>query len=45
MTKKTWEIIVTIVGIVLDVLILMKDKLIGGKNDTNSGSGSTKAKQ
>lgn len=45
MTKKTWEIIVTIVGIVLDVLILMKDKLIGGKNDTNSGSGSTKTEQ
>jgi hypothetical protein len=43
MTRKTWEIIVTIAGVVFEVLILMKDKLIGGKNDTNSGSGSTKA--
>ena len=40
MTKKTWEIIVTIVGIAFEVLILMKDKLIGGKHD--NGSGSTK---
>jgi hypothetical protein len=40
MTKKTWEIIVTIVGIAFEVLILMKDKLTGGKHD--NGSGSTK---
>jgi hypothetical protein len=44
MTKKTWEIIVTIVGIVLDVLILMKDKLTGGGKHDN-GSGSTKTEQ
>ena len=42
MTRKTWEIIVTIAGIVFEVLILMKDKLIGGKNDNNCGSGSAK---
>ena len=34
MAKKTWELIVTIVGIALDVAILIKDKLSGGKNDT-----------
>ena len=43
MTRKTWEVILCIAEIVLEVLIRIKGKLIGGKNDTNSGSGSTKA--
>ena len=40
MAKKTWEILIIILGIALDVAMLVKDKLIGGKHD--NGSGSTK---
>ncbi len=38
MTKRAWEIIVIIAGIALDVVVLIKDKLTGGKNDNRSGS-------
>ncbi len=34
MAKKTWEWIVTVVEIALEVAVLLKDKLTGGKNDT-----------
>ena len=44
MTKKTWEIIVTIVGIAFEVLILIKDKLTGtGGKQHGNGSGGAKA--
>ena len=42
MTKRAWEVIVIIAGIVFETLVLLKDKLLnGGKND--NGSGSSKA--
>lgn len=41
MAKKTWELIIIILGIALEVVVLIKDKLTGGKND---GSGITEAK-
>ena len=37
MAKKTWELIVTIVAIALDLAILLKDKL-GGKDDSSRTS-------
>ena len=41
MAKKTWEILIIILGIALDVAMLVKDKLTGGGKHDN-GSGSTK---
>ena len=41
MAKKTWEWIVTIVEIALNVAVLLRDKL-GGKNDSSSGNSKTK---
>ena len=37
MAKKTWEVILIILGIVTEVVILIKDKLKGGKNGNGSG--------
>ncbi len=42
MAKKTWELIVAIVEIALDVAILLKDKLSGGNHDSSSGNSKTK---
>jgi hypothetical protein len=44
MAKKTWEIIVIILGIAVEVVVLIKDKLTrtGGKQD-GDGSGGAKA--
>jgi hypothetical protein len=39
MAKKGWEILITILGIALDVAMLVKDKFTGGKHDR---SGTTK---
>ncbi len=41
MGKKTWEVILIIVGIAADVATLIKDKLTGGKHDNSSGSPKT----
>ena len=41
MAKKTWEAILIILGIAIEVVLLIKDKLTGGKN--GNGSGSAKA--
>ena len=38
MTKKAWDVLITIVGIALDVVILIKEKIYGGKNDTGGNS-------
>ena len=38
MAKRTWELIVTIVEIALDVAILLKDKLSGGNHDSSRTS-------
>ena len=38
MAKKTWEAILIILGIAAEIVILIKDKLTGGKNDNRSGS-------
>jgi hypothetical protein len=38
MAKKTWEIILIILGIAAEVALLIKEKLTGGKNDNSSGS-------
>ncbi len=38
MAKKTWEVILIIVGIAVEVANLIKDTLTGGKNDNSSGS-------
>jgi hypothetical protein len=38
MAKKTWEVIIIILGIALEVVALIKDKLTGGKHDNSSGS-------
>ena len=38
MTKRAWDILIMIVGIAFEVVILMKDKLTGGKHDDSSGS-------
>ena len=41
MAKKTWEWIVTIVEIALNVAVLLRDKL-GGNHDSSSGNSKTK---
>ena len=42
MAKKTWEVILIILGIAVEVVVLIKDKILnGGKNDDN-GSRSPK---
>ncbi len=38
MAKKTWEVILIILGIAADVVVLIKDKLTGGTNDNSSRS-------
>ena len=38
MAKKTWEILIIILGIAYDVAVLIKDTLTGGKHDNSSGS-------
>ena len=42
MAKKTWEWIVTIVEIALNIAVLLKDKLSGGNHDSSSGNSKTK---
>jgi len=37
MAKKTWEAILIILGIAIEVVLLIKDKLKGGKNGNGSG--------
>ncbi len=41
MAKKTWEAVLVILGIAIEVVVLIKDKLTGGKN--GNGSGTAKA--
>jgi hypothetical protein len=41
MAKKTWEVIVIILGIALEIVILIKDTLKGGKHDSSSRSPKT----
>ena len=41
MAKKTWEVIIIILGIALEVVALIKDKLKGGTHDSSSGSPKT----
>jgi hypothetical protein len=38
MAKKTWELIVTIVEIALNIAVLLKDKLSGGNHDSTRTS-------
>ncbi len=38
MAKKTWETILIILGIAVEVVIFLHDKLKGGKDDSRSGS-------
>jgi hypothetical protein len=38
MARKTWEAILIIVGIAIEVVVLIKDTLKGGKHDSSSGS-------
>ncbi len=38
MTKKTLDIIVFIAEVVFEVVVFIKDKLTGGKNDNRSGN-------
>jgi hypothetical protein len=38
MAKKTWEVILIILGIATEIVVLIKDKLTGGKHDNSSGS-------
>jgi hypothetical protein len=38
MTKRVWDILILIAGLAFEVLVLLKDKLTGGKNDNRSGS-------
>jgi hypothetical protein len=38
MAKKTWEAILIILGIAIEVVVLIKDKLTGGKHDNSSRS-------
>ena len=38
MAKKTWDVLILILGIAFEVVILIKDILTGGKNDNRSGS-------
>ena len=43
MAKKTWEVILIILGIAVEIAVLIKDKILnGGKNDDN-GSRNPKA--
>jgi len=42
MAKKTWEIIIIILGIALEVVVLIKDKLTGGNHDSSSANTKTK---
>ena len=43
MAKKTWEVIVIILGIAFEVVVLIKDKLTGtGGNHDSSGGNSKK---
>ena len=37
MARKAWETILIILGIAIEVVILIKDKLKGGKNGNGSG--------
>ncbi len=39
MAKKTWETILIILGIAVEVVILIKDKLKGGKNGNSTRTG------
>ena len=41
MAKKTWEVILIILGIAVEVVILIKDKLKGGINGNGSGTAQT----
>ena len=38
MARKTWDVIIIILGIAFEVVVLIKDKLTGGKHDNSSGS-------
>jgi hypothetical protein len=38
MTKKAWDILITVAALAFEVLILIKDKLTGGKHDNSSRS-------
>ncbi len=38
MAKKTWDVLILILGIAIEVIIFVKDKITGGKNDNRSGS-------
>jgi hypothetical protein len=44
MAKKTWEVILIILGIATELVILIKDKLKKGGKDGN-GSGTAKTQQ
>jgi hypothetical protein len=41
MAKKTWELIIIILGIAFEVVVLIKDKLTGGNHDSSSRSPKT----
>ena len=41
-TRKTWEIIIVVAAVVLDVLKLLKDKFNGGKKYDRTGSAKKK---
>ncbi len=45
MTKRAWDIIIIIAGLAYEVLILLKEKLTGGKHGDNSSPGDTETKQ
>lgn len=39
MAKKTWDVLILILEIAIEVVVLIKDKILsGGKNDNRSGS-------
>ncbi len=45
MTKKAWEIIIIIAGIVYETVVLLKNVVLNGGKHDDSGSGSSKAEQ
>ena len=38
MAKRTWDALIIILGIAFEVVVLIKDKITGGKHDNGSGS-------
>lgn len=42
MTKRTWELIIVVTGVVVEVLKIFKDKFKNGGGNKNDSSGSSK---